>query len=350
MTQHDQHLHSPISFAGGVLDPYRHVCAFVNSKEEEYRTLDPFVSEGLAQGDKLLYIVDPRERASLVRHLGQLGHDTTALLEQRQTEVHTWSDTYLRGGSFDREGMVHVLDEILSDSPSPRIRMITDMGWAVEEEDFSDVMIEYEAQASYVHPKHAHVVICVYDTAKFGGDIVIDVLRTHPMVLIGGVLQVNPFFVPPDEFLASCARASARIRMADSDPLGSGVAAALVRDGDDTTAQTRRTLRDLAALLALPAMWVDNDPADIAVSLLGVLFGVFRLESAYARFDDPNGRTALERWRPDGPQIPVELEPAFAATLDGERGTLTVSAANPSGSDSLRITSMASAFPGRTVS
>ena len=28
-----------------------------------------------------------------------------------------------------------------------------------------------------------------------------DILRTHPMVIIGGVLQSNPFWVPPDEFL-----------------------------------------------------------------------------------------------------------------------------------------------------
>ncbi len=28
-----------------------------------------------------------------------------------------------------------------------------------------------------------------------------DILRTHPMVIIGGTLQRNPFFVPPDEFL-----------------------------------------------------------------------------------------------------------------------------------------------------
>ena len=28
-----------------------------------------------------------------------------------------------------------------------------------------------------------------------------DILRTHPMVIIGGILQENPFFVPPDEFL-----------------------------------------------------------------------------------------------------------------------------------------------------
>ena len=29
-----------------------------------------------------------------------------------------------------------------------------------------------------------------------------DIMRTHPMVIIGGILQENPFFVPPDEFLA----------------------------------------------------------------------------------------------------------------------------------------------------
>jgi hypothetical protein len=26
-------------------------------------------------------------------------------------------------------------------------------------------------------------------------------LRTHPLVIIGGILQHNPFFVPPGEFL-----------------------------------------------------------------------------------------------------------------------------------------------------
>jgi hypothetical protein len=26
-------------------------------------------------------------------------------------------------------------------------------------------------------------------------------MRTHPMVIVGGVLYQNPFFVPPEEFL-----------------------------------------------------------------------------------------------------------------------------------------------------
>ena len=26
-------------------------------------------------------------------------------------------------------------------------------------------------------------------------------MRTHPMLIIGGILHENPFFVPPEEFL-----------------------------------------------------------------------------------------------------------------------------------------------------
>jgi hypothetical protein len=36
---------------------------------------------------------------------------------------------------------------------------------------------------------------------KFGGDTVIDIMRTHPMIIIGGLLHRNPFYVPPEEFL-----------------------------------------------------------------------------------------------------------------------------------------------------
>jgi hypothetical protein len=27
-------------------------------------------------------------------------------------------------------------------------------------------------------------------------------MRTHPMIIIGGSLQQNPFFVPPEEYLS----------------------------------------------------------------------------------------------------------------------------------------------------
>jgi DNA-binding CsgD family transcriptional regulator len=78
--------------------------------------------------------------------------------------------------------------------------------------------------------------------------------------------------------------------------------------GDTSVADSRRWMRDLGALLALPAMWVDHEPVEIATGLLSVLFGILQLDGAYARFDDPDaGGRALETWRPSGSRAPAEL-------------------------------------------
>jgi hypothetical protein len=39
------------------------------------------------------------------------------------------------------------------------------------------------------------------DFARWGGQALVEVIRTHPQIIIGGILHENPFFVPPDEFL-----------------------------------------------------------------------------------------------------------------------------------------------------
>jgi len=44
-------------------------------------------------------------------------------------------------------------------------------------------------------------VICVYDLMRFSGEVIVDVMRTHPLTLIDGILYENPYFVPPEEFV-----------------------------------------------------------------------------------------------------------------------------------------------------
>jgi hypothetical protein len=62
-------------------------------------------------------------------------------------------------------------------------------------------LIEYETRVNHVILKYDGPVICTYDLTKFGASVVMDALRTHPVVIIGGLLQENPFFVPPDQLL-----------------------------------------------------------------------------------------------------------------------------------------------------
>lgn len=83
----------------------------------------------------------------------------------------------------------------------PLRRICCRMDWTVESGSHVDDVIEFESRVNEVWRRHDDVVICTYHLGKFGGDAVVDIMRTHPMVVIGGVLQQNPFFVPPDEFL-----------------------------------------------------------------------------------------------------------------------------------------------------
>jgi hypothetical protein len=47
---------------------------------------------------------------------------------------------------------------------------------------------------------------------QFGAEVVMDIMRTHPMVIIGGILQENPFFVPPDQMLREIREREPRTR------------------------------------------------------------------------------------------------------------------------------------------
>ena len=88
------------------------------------------------------------------------------------------------------------------------------MEWALEARVGVAALLEYEAKANCEPRRNHDPVICTYDLARFGGGIVVDIMRTHPMLIIGGILHENPFFVPPEEFLQEL---RAR-RMADETP------------------------------------------------------------------------------------------------------------------------------------
>jgi hypothetical protein len=51
-------------------------------------------------------------------------------------------------------------------------------------------------------PRYPQWGLCLYDLGRFGGGILLDVLKTHRKVLLGGMVLDNPHYLTPDEFLA----------------------------------------------------------------------------------------------------------------------------------------------------
>lgn len=200
----DSALSEPIRLGNATLGRSRHVCAFFHSADEEYRVLLPFIQEGLQRGERALHIVDPGLREEHLRRLEAAGINATAAEQRGQFELRDWHETYLRGGRFDQEKMLGVMRDISKQGLEQGYSLTRVLGhaeWSGEDWPGADDFLEYEARLNQLAPQNINPIICLYDLAKIGGRIVIDVMRTHPLVIIGGVLQENPFFVPPEEFL-----------------------------------------------------------------------------------------------------------------------------------------------------
>jgi hypothetical protein len=194
----------PISFAGSNLGEERHVCAFFNSEDEKYRVLLPFIKEGFTCGHKAIHVVNPHTHENHIERLRACGIDTQSTQRSGQLELRTNVEAYLRDGRFDQDRMLEVFEELASRKVNgryPLSRIVCQMDWAADSRSLIDDLVEFESRVNNVWRHHEDAVICVYDLAKFGGDTVIDIMRTHPMVIIGGILLLNPFYVPPEEFL-----------------------------------------------------------------------------------------------------------------------------------------------------
>lgn len=195
----------PVNLAGSTLTHSCHACAFFHSKEEEYGVLMPFIQEGFENGDRAFHIVSQAQRGAHMERLQAAGIDTAAAEMQGQLEVRTWDETYLQDGHFNQHRMIETLLKLVAPENSPPEKMsrnIASMSWALEDRPGAGDIVEYEARLNQALPAQHDPVVCTYDLSQFDATVVIDILRTHPMVIIGGILQENPFFIPPEQMIA----------------------------------------------------------------------------------------------------------------------------------------------------
>ena len=197
-----QHNHS-VTLAGSALKRRCHACAFFHDREEEYRLLLPFVQEGFERRDKIFQIVDGRHRDERLRRIGARGVDIAMAEDSGQLEVRPWANAHLREDRFDQYAMLALVEEVLGKGKDEFgfTRFWANMEWSLEDFPGVDDIVEYESRLNDVTSRFDDVVVCTYHLNRFSATVVMDILRTHPQVIVGGILQENPFYVPPQQFL-----------------------------------------------------------------------------------------------------------------------------------------------------
>jgi hypothetical protein len=188
------------------MDGLLHTCAFFDSRDQQYEILLPFLLEGWQHGNGLLSILDPDNRDD---HLLRLRSRDIVPDDDDRCQVLLFKDTYLKDGFFSPGRMVSMIEEALLKARKAGysgLRGFGEMHWALTGLPNTEDLIEYESSVNLLAPLITEPLVCVYDVNRFSGRVIMDILSTHPKVIMGGRIYENQYYIPPEQFLGHLSR------------------------------------------------------------------------------------------------------------------------------------------------
>jgi hypothetical protein len=187
--------------ASTLYHPGTHVCLIYDGETERRDVVARFIEEGIISGERVAYFTDA-EPDDVRGWLSERGIDLPAA---PQFTAHRSRDVYCPDGSFDPERMYsywHVFHDDSRDGGFACARATGETTWSRDVRD-GDRIVEYEARLNDVLATMPVTALCQYDVRKFDGATILDVLRIHPVMLVGGQLVRNPYYVTPEQFFAA---------------------------------------------------------------------------------------------------------------------------------------------------
>jgi DcmR-like sensory protein len=113
---------------------------------------------------------------------------------------------FLRSGSFSPAEIIGVwkaaISEVMYDGCFDVVRAV--QTWSQHEVTLPmEELLTLESELNHYLPLYPQVIVCLYDLERFGSGLVVDLLKTHPRVLLGTNVLENPYWLSPDEVAAA---------------------------------------------------------------------------------------------------------------------------------------------------
>jgi GAF domain-containing protein/PAS domain-containing protein len=181
-----------------------HIACIYKDKTEQRSIVIPFILAGFKNNEKCIYIVDENTKNSIIEDFRKIV-DIDTYLNTNQLELLTKEEAYLKEGYFDPDKMIELLkinEKKALNNGFSGLRVTGEMTWVFTKLPGVERLIEYEAKLNYFFPNSKCIALCQYNEKKFDPHILLDIIHTHPFIIIYNTLYKNPRYQPPDEFFA----------------------------------------------------------------------------------------------------------------------------------------------------
>jgi len=183
-----------------------HMCYIYNDEEERQEVMARYIESGLAEDEYVFYLVDNMTPEAMRSHLLEKGIQLPPDADERRFKIFQATEGYCPEGVFSPDTMLHKLGDIYQRSIAGGFagcRGMGEMTWALRDIPGSERLIEYEARINQVVRTNPLNAICQYNANLFDGATIFKVLNVHPMMVVRGQVVKNPYYMPPEAYLAS---------------------------------------------------------------------------------------------------------------------------------------------------
>lgn len=177
-----------------------HVALIYDNDEDRLELIMKYLEAGIAHREKLFYLVD-------VMSIEEFRHElekVQILCPEAQFALVYAEEGYCPDGKFSKDEMLKTLSRNADEAIQANfigLRASGEMSWALKMLDDNEELMQYESQLNEITQTLPVLALCQYDTRKFNGETIMDVLKTHPYVAIKGKIIKNPYYLTPKEFL-----------------------------------------------------------------------------------------------------------------------------------------------------
>jgi hypothetical protein len=183
-----------------------HCCLIYERDEQRRRVVAEYLAAGLQHREVVRYFADTTPAETIRAWLGEKGVDVKASEASGSFGIGSAEAGYCPTGRFEPEVMIAGNIRRYGEAEKAGftgVRSCGEMSWALGGREGSHRFLEYEALLNTVDVPFRHFGMCQYDARRFDGATLYKVLQVHRYIVAQGQLVQNPYYVKPEEFLAS---------------------------------------------------------------------------------------------------------------------------------------------------
>src|SRR5690348_8470435 len=177
------------------------------------------IQTGIQNNEKCFYAGHSDVIAEIRAGCEQLDVDVDAAIERGQLALIDRREEFLQNKRFDPYFVLSQHQSFIAKAQKEgwaAARGALDMSWVTEGAATPSQVLKYEAAADAVFTfQNSPVVIIVqYNYAKLAGEIVVELLKLHPLAVVGKYIKRNPYYVDSEEYFMRIVKIDRERRMA----------------------------------------------------------------------------------------------------------------------------------------